>query len=61
MRLPDPLLVRLYRSGDIDQVTKVIIDDERNVTVELSGSKDPLRFIHLVDVGWVAVEACGPS
>lgn len=61
MRLPDPLLVRLFRSGQIDDIVEVSLDDDRNVTVKLRGVKEPLRFIHLVDVGWVPDGACENS
>lgn len=58
LRLPDPLLVRVYRAGRINDVLKVTLDKERNVTIRLRGVKTPVRFIHLKDVGWVPDGAC---
>lgn len=58
LRLPDPLLVRFFRAGRIEDVRKVEIDTERNVTIHLKGVKAPCRFIHLVDVGWVPDGPC---
>lgn len=59
LRLPDPLLVRFYRAGRIEDITQVKLDKDRNVTVRLRGSSEPLKFMHLVDVGWVADGPCG--
>ncbi len=58
LRLPDPLLVRIYRAGRINDVVKVDLDDKRNVTIRLRGVKHPVHFIHLEDVGWVPDGAC---
>lgn len=58
LRLPDPLLVRFFRAGRIDDITKVSIDKKRNVTVHLEGRAAPIRFNHLADVGWVPDGPC---
>lgn len=58
LRLPDPLLVRFFRAGRIDDISKVVIDKERNVSVILKGRAAPMTFTHLVDVGWVPDGAC---
>lgn len=59
LRLPDPILVRVFRAGMIDEVKSVQIDDKRNVTIHFDGIKEPAFFRHLVDVGWVLEGACG--
>lgn len=52
LKLPDPLLVRFFRAGEIDLITDVAIDPEsRDVTVTLRDRVE--RFKHLTDVGWV--------
>lgn len=61
LRLPDPLLVRLFREGLIEDIRKVDLDKDRNVTVHLKGKKAPLHFTNLVDVGWVPSETCQSS
>lgn len=58
LRLPDPLLVRFFRAGRIDDITKVELDKQRNVTVQLASQANPVRFIHLPDVGWVPDGPC---
>lgn len=58
LRLPDPLLVRFFRAGRIEDITKVELDKERNVTIHLTGQPEPLRFMHLKDVGWVPDGPC---
>lgn len=59
LRLPDPVLIRVYRAGMIDAVKTVEIDDQRNLTVHFTGIEKPARFQHLQDVGWVLEEPCG--
>jgi hypothetical protein len=62
MKLPDPLLVRFYRNGDIEKIQRVEIEEKtRHVTVKLRGLGEPLRFLHLVDVGWVAEPSTAPE
>lgn len=58
LRLPDPLLVRIYRAGRINDVVKVDLDDKRNVRIRLRGVKRPVHFLYLEDVGWVPDGAC---
>jgi hypothetical protein len=58
LRLPDPLLVRFFREGKINDIRKVVLDADRNVTVHMKNLKAPLHFIHLVDVGWVPTGTC---
>lgn len=58
LRLPDPLLVRFYRAGHIEDITKVELDKQRNVTVHLASQVEPVKFIHLEDVGWVPDSSC---
>ncbi len=53
-RLPDPLLVRLYkeaRLADIIDVT-VALPPKRDVLVKYRDGTEQ-KFIHLVDVGWI--------
>lgn len=53
LKLPDPLLVRFYRSGEIEKITKVSIAKKtRDVTIELGPDRTE-HFKHLADVGWV--------
>ncbi len=58
MRLPDPVLVRIFRAGRISDVIKVDMDDERNLTVIMRGEPAPVRFSNLTDVGWVLEGTC---
>lgn len=53
LKLPDPLLVRLYRDGVIDLIERVETEDAtRNVVVTIR-DRTPMRFLHLADVGWI--------
>lgn len=53
LRLPDPLLVRYYRDGKIDNVQKVEIETKtRNVSVTLRGGGIE-KWKYLVDIGWI--------
>ncbi len=58
LRLPDPLLVRVFRAGRINDIRKVEIDKARNVTIHFKGKAAACRFIHLADVGWVPDGTC---
>lgn len=58
LRLPDPLLVRFHRAGRLDEIAKVEEDAQRNITVHLRGRAEPIRFMHLQDMGWVPDGAC---
>jgi len=51
-RLPDPLLVRLYREGKLRDLIDVKLDETRNVMLTFSDGRSE-KFIHLNDVGWV--------
>ena len=53
LKLPDPLLVRLWRAGSLATVKRVQIDPQRNITVHFTGPADPQVFICLPDIGWV--------
>ena len=53
LKLPDPLLVRFYRSGEIEKITSVTVATKtRDVTIQL-GPDHTERFKYLADIGWV--------
>lgn len=53
LKLPDPLLVRLYRDGLIDLIEQVTTEEgTRNIVVNVR-DRTPMRFLHLGDVGWI--------
>lgn len=58
LRLPDPLLVRFFRAGRINDISKVEIDRKRNILIHLKGRPEPVKFMHLEDVGWVPDGPC---
>lgn len=53
LKLPDPLLVRLYREGLLDAVSKVETEkDTRNIRVEVA-DRPPMKFLYIQDIGWI--------
>jgi len=56
LKLPDPLLVRYYRDGKIEDVQRVKEDKAtRAIAVTLKG-KVVERWQYLQDIGWVPEE-----
>lgn len=53
LKLPDQLLVRYYRQGQIDHIKKVDLDQKtRAVMVTLtSGAVESWKY--LIDLGWI--------
>jgi hypothetical protein len=53
LKLPDPLLVRLYREGILDEVARVETEKTtRDITVKLRAGR-LLRFLYIKDLGWI--------
>lgn len=54
LKLPDPLLVRLYTEDMLDRIERVTEDQAtRNIEILIAGEIEPRRYLHLQDLGWV--------
>lgn len=56
LKLPDPLLVRYYRNGKLDAITRVMeVKTTRAITVTLRGGLRE-KWSYLQDIGWIPDE-----